>query len=185
MPHHFQKKFLWKKQLVSTGLIDKKIEISDSALKEIVTRYTREAGVRSLERNLAEVLRKIARLLTEKKKYPKKDRIEAILVTYDNDLISPEAIFKAEYEDKNYIMMNIFNFNKLIEESKYEERASFDTLYQGFLSFSGIPVWYDDELIRDILAYQFNKWKFNYERKFVNGLFPKYGNNIFRIDGIS
>lgn len=75
---HIAKRFLWKKQLFSNGLKDKKIEIMDLSLKEIVTRYTREAGVRNLERNLAKVLRKIARLLTEKKKYPKKIEVKDI-----------------------------------------------------------------------------------------------------------
>jgi ATP-dependent Lon protease len=66
------KKFLWDKQIVSNGLKGKKITIADSALKELINKYTREAGVRSLERNIAKVMRKTARLIAEKKKYPKK-----------------------------------------------------------------------------------------------------------------
>ena len=66
------KKFLWPRQLKLHGLGDIKIEISDLAIKEIVSRYTREAGVRNLERSLATVCRKIARLVAEKKKYPEK-----------------------------------------------------------------------------------------------------------------
>jgi ATP-dependent Lon protease len=62
-------KFIWPKQLTNHGLKD--IKISDKALKEIISRYTREAGVRNLERNIATVLRKVARLVAEKKKYPK------------------------------------------------------------------------------------------------------------------
>lgn len=65
------KKFIWEKQLKAHGLADKKINISDSALKEIISRYTRESGVRNLERNLAAVLRKTARLVAENKKFPK------------------------------------------------------------------------------------------------------------------
>lgn len=66
------KKFLWPKQLEAQGLEDKKIEISESGLKEVIGSYTREAGVRGLERNLASVCRKVARLMAEKKKFPKK-----------------------------------------------------------------------------------------------------------------
>ena len=66
------KKFLWPKVLKTSGFDAKKISISDPALKEIITKYTREAGVRNLERNLASICRKIARLMAEGKKFPKK-----------------------------------------------------------------------------------------------------------------
>ncbi|KKU16426.1 MAG: Lon protease [Candidatus Woesebacteria bacterium GW2011_GWC2_45_9] len=68
---HIASKFLWPKQLRVHGLEERKIKIADAALKEIINRYTREAGVRELERNLASVCRKIARMVAEKKKYPK------------------------------------------------------------------------------------------------------------------
>ena len=66
------KKFIWPKQIEAQGLSDKKITITDEGLKEVIESYTREAGVRSLERNLASVCRKIARLVAEKKKYSEK-----------------------------------------------------------------------------------------------------------------
>lgn len=66
------KKFLWPKQVDAQGLIDKKITISDAGIKEIISSYTREAGVRGLERNLASICRKVAKLVAEKKKYPTK-----------------------------------------------------------------------------------------------------------------
>ncbi len=68
---HIAKKFLWPKQLDVHGLKDKKLIISEKALKEVINSYTREAGVRNLERNLASVARKIARQIAEKKKYAK------------------------------------------------------------------------------------------------------------------
>jgi ATP-dependent Lon protease len=58
---------LWPKQLASAGL-SSKISISDPSLKEIIRRYTREAGVRNLERQLAKICRRLARNLAEKKK---------------------------------------------------------------------------------------------------------------------
>jgi ATP-dependent Lon protease len=66
---------LWPKQLRLHGLDDKKIQLSETALNEIISRYTREAGVRDLERNLATMCRKIARLVAEKKKFPKELKI--------------------------------------------------------------------------------------------------------------
>jgi len=65
------KKFLWPKQLRLHGLDKKKIDLSKQALNEIINRYTREAGVRDLERNLATVCRKVARVVAESKKVDK------------------------------------------------------------------------------------------------------------------
>ena len=69
---HIARKFLWPKQLEVQGLESKKIEITDRGLKEVIGSYTREAGVRNLERSLASVLRKVARIVAEGKKFPKK-----------------------------------------------------------------------------------------------------------------
>lgn len=67
---HIVKDFLIPKQSKAHGLEDKKISIEDEAINEIISRYTREAGVRNLERNVASIFRKIARSVAEKKKYP-------------------------------------------------------------------------------------------------------------------
>jgi len=66
------KRYLWEKQLKVNGLGGKKIPISDKALQKIIKNYTREAGVRELERSLAKVARKIARSAAERKSVPKK-----------------------------------------------------------------------------------------------------------------
>lgn len=68
---HIAQSFLWPKQLRLTGLADEKIKINKDGLDEVISRYTREAGVRDLERNLATILRKIARLSAEKKHFAK------------------------------------------------------------------------------------------------------------------
>lgn len=65
------KTFIWPKQLKNHGLEDANIKISDKALKLVIAKYTRESGVRNLERNLSTIIRKIARLVAEKKKYPR------------------------------------------------------------------------------------------------------------------
>jgi len=64
---HIAKKFLVPKQLEAHGLIKKKITIEDEAISEIINRYTREAGVRDLEREIAAIARKIARKITQNK----------------------------------------------------------------------------------------------------------------------
>lgn len=65
---HIAKKFLVKKQEKANGIKPTDIEITDEAIRFITHRYTREAGVRGLERQLASVLRKTAKRIAEGKK---------------------------------------------------------------------------------------------------------------------
>lgn len=59
------KKFLIPKQITTHGLKLSKIQFADEAIMAIVQKYTREAGVRSLEREITSVVRKIARKIAE------------------------------------------------------------------------------------------------------------------------
>jgi len=59
------KDFLLKKQTETHGLNSQKIEIKDSAIKHTIQYYTREAGVRTLERQIATILRKVAKKVAE------------------------------------------------------------------------------------------------------------------------
>ncbi|NOQ47512.1 MAG: endopeptidase La [Desulfobulbaceae bacterium] len=67
--------FLVPKQLKANGFKADDIHFNDKAILEIVRRYTREAGVRNLERTIASVCRKVARDRLKKKKGNKKYRI--------------------------------------------------------------------------------------------------------------
>jgi ATP-dependent Lon protease len=62
------KNFLLKKQMEAHGLKPERIEITDKAIRFITEHYTREAGVRSLERQLASILRKVAKQVAEGKR---------------------------------------------------------------------------------------------------------------------
>jgi ATP-dependent Lon protease len=57
------KKYLLPKQLKAHGLVDRKVTMTDQALSHLIRYYTREAGVRNLERQIANVCRKVARVL--------------------------------------------------------------------------------------------------------------------------
>ncbi len=57
---HIAKRHLVKKQLAATGMEGTKLRFSDSVLKTLIERYTREAGVRTLERTIGKVCRKMA-----------------------------------------------------------------------------------------------------------------------------
>lgn len=64
---HIGKDHLFKKQLAANGLKPTQITVADDILNTIIERYTREAGVRSLEKTLNKIMRKTARQLLEKK----------------------------------------------------------------------------------------------------------------------
>lgn len=55
------RRYLIPKEQEANGLVDVKVEITQPALKTLISRYTRESGVRSLEREVAAVFRKVAR----------------------------------------------------------------------------------------------------------------------------
>lgn len=57
---HIARKYLLPKQIKEHGLKESQLSISDKALDKIIDFYTRESGVRSLERNLAKICRKVA-----------------------------------------------------------------------------------------------------------------------------
>ncbi|MBI2596796.1 endopeptidase La [Candidatus Daviesbacteria bacterium] len=62
---HIAKKFLLPKQINNHGLKPTQIEFEDEAIRSIIRGYTREAGVRNLERELSAVIRKVARKVAE------------------------------------------------------------------------------------------------------------------------
>jgi ATP-dependent Lon protease len=72
------KRFLIKKQRAATGLTEKNLQLADAGLSAIIQFYTREAGVRNLEREIANVCRKVAR------KVVKEGRDIEIVATPDN-----------------------------------------------------------------------------------------------------
>ena len=65
---HIAKKYLVPKQLERNGLTGGMLSFSDKALEKIIHNYTREAGVRNLERRIGEICRKAAREFLEKKR---------------------------------------------------------------------------------------------------------------------
>src|SRR6185436_19127641 len=59
------KRYLVKRQLEANGLASEKAEVTEDALKAIIGDYTREAGVRNLEREIGSVLRHVAMQVAE------------------------------------------------------------------------------------------------------------------------
>src|SRR6202165_2120776 len=57
------RQFLVPKQFKATGLTEKQIEFTEPGIQELILHYTREAGVRNLEREIGNICRKIARIV--------------------------------------------------------------------------------------------------------------------------
>lgn len=70
--------FLVKKQLEAHGLSSEDVNITDNTLRLIIRRYTREAGVRELERQIAAIFRKVAREFVEKDKKNKSIKVSDV-----------------------------------------------------------------------------------------------------------
>jgi ATP-dependent Lon protease len=64
---HIAKRYLVPRQLRANGLKASQIEFSDAALNAVIDEYTREAGVRNLERTIGTICRKVARQVAEGK----------------------------------------------------------------------------------------------------------------------
>ncbi len=69
------RQYLIPKQLREHGLTEKNLDLSDGAVKHVIREYTREAGVRNLERSISAICRKVAReVVKDRKKYIKLTR---------------------------------------------------------------------------------------------------------------
>jgi ATP-dependent Lon protease len=62
---HIARRYLLPKQIAASGLRESELVVDDNAIRHVIREYTREAGVRSLERQLATIARKAARRITE------------------------------------------------------------------------------------------------------------------------
>lgn len=71
-------KYLIPKQLANHGLTNQQIEFSRTAVRNIINKYTREAGVRNLEREIANVIRGVAKEIVEKKTISKKISLRSL-----------------------------------------------------------------------------------------------------------
>lgn len=98
---HIAKKFLYKKLLEANGLKDSQITITDGAIKSVIAHYTREAGVRNLERKLSTLFRKVAKLIAEGKK-TKVEITEKTISKY----LGPERVNATLIEKKDEIGMS-------------------------------------------------------------------------------
>jgi len=98
--YNIAKRYLVSKQTKAHGLDDKKIEWADAAIYTLIRGYTREAGVRSLEREIANVCRKLARKMIAEKKIGKAIKVTPQMV---KDLLGAPKFKYGVIEAKNEI----------------------------------------------------------------------------------
>jgi ATP-dependent Lon protease len=92
------KQYLVKKQLEATGLNGEQVSLTDDALREIIRSYTREAGVRNLEREIGNVFRKVARKVVKDDKFT-----EAITEDTLKDLLGVARYRDSQVQEKSEI----------------------------------------------------------------------------------
>jgi ATP-dependent Lon protease len=100
------KRFLVRKQLEQTGLSEKEIEFADDGLQSLVQNYTREAGVRNLEREVGNVCRKVARKVVVAQSSSKKEaKSGKVVVNADKvpELLGPWRFRDLQAEKQNEV----------------------------------------------------------------------------------
>ena len=92
-------KYLVPKQIKANGLKKKELDISESAIRKIVRRYTKEAGVRNFDREIAKLARKVVMKNSDKKKMVPVEIAEGDLVEY----LGVEKFSHGVAEEKNQV----------------------------------------------------------------------------------
>ncbi len=97
------KRFLAPKQEKGTGLTGDNIQFTDEGLQELTQHYTREAGVRNLEREIGNVCRKVARGVVNAKSIKKELPKTVVTAEKVNELLGPQKFREQAAEKKNEI----------------------------------------------------------------------------------
>jgi ATP-dependent Lon protease len=92
------KRYLVPRQTTENGITDKHVAFSDEAIKTIIGKYTREAGLRNLEREIGSVCRKVARRVAEGEK-----RRFAINASAVHRYLGPPKFLREEEMDRNEV----------------------------------------------------------------------------------
>jgi ATP-dependent Lon protease len=101
------KRFLVKKQMEQTGVGNKRIEFTDAGLTGLIQFYTREAGVRNLEREIGNICRKTARKVVNHESAQAKNKTdlpsEVITLEKLSDLLGPHKFRDLTTDHKNEV----------------------------------------------------------------------------------
>jgi ATP-dependent Lon protease len=99
------KRFLVRKQMEQTGLGKDRIEFADDGLNGLIQYYTREAGVRNLEREIGNLCRKVARQVVNSESGKEKKTVSKVVMTGDKlpELLGPWKFRDLQVEKKNEV----------------------------------------------------------------------------------
>ena len=97
--YNIAKGFLVPKQIEANGLVDKNVQYNKNAIYSIIHRYTREAGVRNLEREISSICRKIAREVVKNND----DREHKITVRSVQKYLGPYRFREGQIEETDQI----------------------------------------------------------------------------------
>lgn len=92
------KRHLLPKQLVENGFKKGEVKMGDDVLINIIENYTRESGVRELEKKIGKVLRKIARLKARDEAYPKRITVDML-----NEYLGVPDYTRDKYEGNDFV----------------------------------------------------------------------------------
>jgi ATP-dependent Lon protease len=95
---HIARRFLIPRQMGEHGLKPSRMEISDEAVRYIIREYTFEAGVRNLEREIASVMRKVARKVAEGRRTRTKIAADKI-----HDYLGPQKYYYGQAEERDEV----------------------------------------------------------------------------------
>ncbi len=107
--YNIAKKYLLTKQMDQHGLKSEDISVDDDALRNVIRLYTREAGVRNLERLMATLCRKVAKKLVDLKieaaRSKKSEKIAAIRVKSEDleEMLGPPRYLQNKLEENNEV----------------------------------------------------------------------------------
>jgi ATP-dependent Lon protease len=103
---HIARQFLIPKQMEESGLSERHLTFTDEGLEQIIQRYTQEAGVREMERQIAKVCRKVARVVVSA---AKRAKLKTTVLTTDSvlDLLGPPTYSDIYAVDKAHVGVSI------------------------------------------------------------------------------
>jgi ATP-dependent Lon protease len=96
--YHIAKNYLTEKTMYGSGMLDKQVTISPTAIRKVINGYTKEAGVRGLERELNKIMRKVAKKINS-------NEIEKAIITSKNihEYLGPQRYTNTIAESKDEI----------------------------------------------------------------------------------
>jgi len=99
------KRFLVRKQMEATGLSQDQIEFTDQGVNGVIQYYTREAGVRNLEREIGNLCRKVARKVVNNESSKEKKAFSKVTINGEKlpDLLGPWKFRDLQAEKKNEV----------------------------------------------------------------------------------